>query len=191
MLTNVAVTRKSERVFLAEPLQNLCRKAEQHWKSAIRNNCFTLLSPPSSPRLPPLLAFPLLLAIILSSPPPSHRLFPPPSSSPLLFRPSPPHPQSSTTGGRRVGRRWDEQGVGKAPSEAKSNVLSRCQERVKPWGLWLEFGVYHGATLNMTARHLKDLGYPDHPVFGFDSFLGSYMCVRFQKPFRNPCPQSQ
>jgi len=39
-----------------------------------------------------------------------------------------------------------------------------------PTGLFLEFGVFQGATLNVTARHLEALG--GGTVYGFDSFQG-------------------
>ena len=34
-------------------------------------------------------------------------------------------------------------------------------------GLWLEFGVYNGTTINLIAKNIKD-----REIFGFDSFLG-------------------
>ncbi|CAE6955550.1 unnamed protein product [Symbiodinium natans] len=41
-----------------------------------------------------------------------------------------------------------------------------------PWGYWLEFGVFFGATLRSTAIHLMRTGFGHHPVYGFDSFRG-------------------
>ncbi|CAE7802446.1 unnamed protein product [Symbiodinium microadriaticum] len=41
-----------------------------------------------------------------------------------------------------------------------------------PWGYWLEFGVFFGATLRSTAIHLMRTGFARHPVYGFDSFRG-------------------
>eukprot|EP00439_Symbiodinium_sp_Y106_P066762 s215_g10.t3 len=41
-----------------------------------------------------------------------------------------------------------------------------------PWGYWLEFGVFFGATLRSTAIHLMRTGFAHHPVYGFDSFRG-------------------
>eukprot|EP00434_Breviolum_minutum_P034578 symbB.v1.2.030610.t1/scaffold3404.1/size57568/4 len=46
------------------------------------------------------------------------------------------------------------------------------QKHSSPWGHWLEFGVYYGATLRSTAIHLARQGSPSHQVYGFDSFQG-------------------
>lgn len=53
-----------------------------------------------------------------------------------------------------------------APDRSRFDVLDRAIRAAPPGGLWLEFGVFEGRSIN----HLAGEG--GRPVFGFDSFEG-------------------
>ncbi|CAL1163394.1 unnamed protein product [Cladocopium goreaui] len=60
----------------------------------------------------------------------------------------------------------------KAQGKPDTSNCTISQKQESPWGLWLEFGVYYGATLRSTATHLAAQGFPSRQVYGFDSFQG-------------------
>jgi hypothetical protein len=48
-----------------------------------------------------------------------------------------------------------------------SEYFSHCWEQVATEGMFLEFGVWTGGTINFTAKH-----HPDKVIHGFDAFMG-------------------